>query len=186
MNFFSLVFLMLFSASSQALVIFDANVFYFTDDFTTDVSASAKRTLWDLSLGMNLSKKGRIVLGWNYASSSFEDTADSETTTLTISDMGPKLSYFFDKEYVWSLGFTYNLITKGNYDDNGTTKEFRGTSMKVDFGYTPSISENFSIGVKLNYYKPAFNEQISGETTLAAVSYSRTSIYPSMAFNYRW
>lgn len=186
MNFLSLFFLLSFSANSQALVIFDANAFYLSDAFKTDTDASVGRTLWDLSLGMSLRKKGRLILGWNYASSSFTDTADSETITLTVSDMGPKLSYFFDKEFIWSLGFAYNLITKGNYDNNGDTKEFRGTSMKVDFGYTPHITENFSIGAKLNYYKPSFNEQISGETTLEAVSYGRTVIYPSMAFHYRW
>jgi len=172
---------------AHAEVIFDANVFYYSDTFTLATATSSKRTMYDFSVGMNLTKKGQLVLGWNYASSSFADDDGTTQTTLTVTDMGPKLAYYLDKELTWCIAVSYNLITKGSYSTgSGSATEYRGTSIKADLGYLPQISESFYLGLKLNYYKPTFSEEITGQTALAQVSYGRAVIYPSIAISARF
>lgn len=134
---------------------------------------------------MDLNKKGTLVLGWNYGSLSFEDNP-GESTKLTVTDMGPKLTYYFDKNLSWPISFTYNLITRGKYTSGATEAEQRGTSMKGEIGYTPQISESWYAGAKLNYYKASFNEEVVDDTALAKVTNGRTVIYPSFTLLYRW
>lgn len=165
--------------------IIDGNVFYFSDSFVySGTTSTYNRTLWDVSVGMNLSKKGAWVLGWNFDSMSFKDNPGT-VTSVSVTDMGPKLSYYIDKARTWSVAFTYDLITKGNYSSGSTTSELRGTAMKFEAGYTPEIWEGVLLGAKLNYYKAAFKEEVVS-SSLTKVSYSRTAIYPSFSFIFRW
>jgi hypothetical protein len=133
---------------------------------------------------MNLSKKGQWVLGWNYDSMSFSDNP-GVITTVAITDMGPKVTYYIDKARTWSLAVTYDLITKAAYNSAGTITELRGTAIKVEAGYTPEMWDGILMGAKINYYKPTFAEEIVS-TSLTKVAYGRAVIYPSFAFIFRW
>lgn len=124
------------------------------------------------------------MLGWNYASSNLTENPGTETS-LSVTDMGPKLLMFLNKEHNWLIGFTYNLITKANYDSGVSTLELRGSSIKIDAGYMTAFTSSFYLGARINYYKPSFNEEIQN-TTLTAASDSRTVIYPSFSLVYRF
>jgi len=178
-----------FAPASYAVTpVFDINVFYFSDTFTyNDAPSVYKRTFYDIMVGFGLTKKKSLVLGWNYDSMTFSDNPGTEVS-LKITDMGPKILYYIDKERTWVIGFTYNLITKGTYNAGGAAAEteLRGRAMKAEFGYLPMMWENVYIGAKLNYYKATFNEEITNETTLDQVSNSRTAIYPSFSMTIRW
>jgi|GEM_PF-5968223 len=168
--------------------VIDANVFYFTDNFTYGSAPASqyKRILYDLSVGMPVTKKNRFLIGWNYASYTFTETTSTETS-LKVTDMGPKLTYYFDKDRTWVASFTYNLITKGGYTGAGAAEtELRGTSMKVEAGYMPQMWSSVFMGAKLNYYKASFKEEITGQTALAQVTHSRAVIYPTFAVTFRW
>lgn len=185
-----LVCLLIISSTPRAHAfapVFDGNVFYFTDSLVYDSATSAyNRTFFDFMLGIPLTKSGSFVVGWNYDSYSFIDNPET-ATTLKISGMGPKFVWALDKEKTCVVSFTYNLITKGTYTPaGGTASELRGSSMRAEFGYQPAIGENFFLGPKLNYYKATFTEEVTGETTLTKVTDSRTSIYPSLGFTYRF
>lgn len=173
-------------AARAVMPVFDINVFYFTDTFTySEADSVYKRTFYDIMVGFPLTKKRRVVLGWNYSSMTFSDNPGTETS-LKISDMGPKLMWYLDKDRTWVIGFTYNLITKGDYSSGATTTELRGKSMRAEFGYLPMMFENVFIGAKLNYYKATLDEEIVNETALNQVSNSRTAIYPSFSMTIRW
>lgn len=184
-----LVLALLCYSSAHADVIIDGNIFYLSDSYVKDETSSYSRMMWDAYIGINLTKKGSLSLGWCYNSVSFVDpgATQSETNTLTATGMGPKLLYFLDKEHTWSIGFVYDLVLTGK-DKTGSadTIELRGTAMKGEFGFTPQISESFYLGLRINYYKGTFAEKIENETTLTKVSYSRTAIYPSISFVMRF
>lgn len=185
--FFALLFGGAIKAQAARPVI-DANVFYFTDSFAygTAPASAYKRILYDLSVNLPLTKKNRWLLGWNYASYTFTESTATETS-LKVTDMGPKLTYYFNKDRTWVAGFTYNLITKADYTPGGgTATELRGTSMKFEAGYMPQMWENVLMGAKLNYYKANFKEEITNQTALAQVTHNRTVIYPSFAVTFRW
>lgn len=166
--------------------VIDLDLFYFTDSFAYSSQTKAySRTFWDFMIGMPLTKKGQWVLGWNYSSYSFIDNPGT-AETLTITDMGPKVVYYLNKDRTWVVSVTYNLITKGSYNGGSAVTELRGTSIRADFGYTPYMTDNLLMGAKLNYYKPTLSEEITNQTALAKTSNSRTVIYPSFAITYRF
>jgi hypothetical protein len=180
--------LVLAAPRAQALLpVIDANLFYFSDGMVYSSATSAyNRTFWDFMIGMPTSSKGYWVIGWNYDTYSFIDNPGT-ATKLSITDMGPKILYAINKDKTFVFAFNYNLITKGSYSPGGgTTSELRGTSMRVELGYTPAVSENCFMGPKLNYYKATFTEEITGQTALAKVTDSRTVIYPSFTITYRF
>ena len=165
--------------------VFDVNVFYFTDTMTySSTDYAYKRTFYDFMVGFAVTKSKKFIVGWNYDSMSFSDNPGTETT-LKITDMGPKLVYYFDKARTWSAGFTYNLITKGDYS-TGTATELRGKSMRFEAGYLPMMWENVFLGAKIVYYKASFNEEITNSTAIADVTDSRTAIYPEFAMTIRF
>lgn len=177
----------LFCENSRAVTpVIDVNLFYFTDTLTySSANSDYKRTFYDLMVGVPLTKSRRIVIGWNYASMTYSDNPGTETS-LKITDMGPKLMYYLNKDRTWVVAFTYNLISTGTYSSGGTETELRGTSMKVEAGYMPEMWEDILMGAKLNYYKATFKEEVTNQTSLSQVSNSRTSIYPSFSFTFRF
>jgi hypothetical protein len=185
---FTLLVSILSVRAAAAPPIIDANVFYFSDDFSyNDTSSSYSRTMYDLAVGLTLTKKGRWALAWNYASYSLSETPDTQETSLSITDMGPKIFYYLDKDKTWVIAFTYNLITTADYSDGaGESTELRGSSMKAEAGYLPMMWEGIYMGAKLNYYKASFKEEITGQTSLEQVTHARTVIYPSFSMTVRW
>lgn len=180
---------LLLCASANAFAVdfaVDLDVFYFTDTFSNGGTSSAyNRTMWDFAPQVSLVRKGGFLIGWNYDSMSFTDTPSGTSTKLTVTDMGPKLVYYFNKSQTWVVAFTYNLITKANYSSGSTTAELRGSAMKGELGYMPELFENIFIGAKINYYKASFTEQVVS-TTLTKVTDGRTVIYPTFSVTFRF
>ena len=58
--------------------------------------------------------------------------------------------------------------------------------MKGEAGYVPALTDSIMMGAKINYYHATFSEQITGGTTLAKTTNSRTVIYPSFVMTLRW
>jgi hypothetical protein len=187
MRFLFLAALVFGAAQASAVQFaFDVDVFYFTDSFANNgTTSSYGRTMWDVAPMVGLDNKGTILIGWNYDSMSFTDTPSGTTTSLTVTDMGPKIVYYFNKSRTWVVAFTYDLITKANYSSGSTTAELRGTAMKGELGYMPEMFENIFIGAKINYYKATFSEQVVS-TTLTKVTDGRTLIYPTFSATFRF
>lgn len=184
----ALLFGLLSAPQARAIMpVFDINVFYLTDAMTHSTESAFARTFYDIMVGFPVTRKKSFIVGWNYSIMSYSDDTGSGATTLSISDMGPKFAWYFDKERTWVIAGTYNLITKGTYGPaGGTSTELRGTSLRVEAGYTPQMWTNVFIGAKLIYYKATFNEEITANTALEQVSYGRTSIYPALSMTIRW
>lgn len=174
-----------FSSPGHALT-FDVNAFYYSDDLTAASTTVTSRLIWDFAIMLNLDRKGRVVMGWSYGSVAATDETAS-VTEYASTEMGPRFGYYLDKDYLWSVFFTYNLVSTADFTTGGgATEEWRGTTMRGELGYMPIATESFFAGIKLIYYKAAYNEQVTGSTTLATNSYGRAMIYPSLSFIYRW
>lgn len=178
------LFLFFFHSPSQALSL-DANVFYLTDSLSVTTDTTSTRLFWDFAVTINLDKRGQWVVGWAYNTLSISESG-STTSEFSLTEMGPKFGYYIDKEKVWSIMFTYNFQSQADYSSGSTTAEWRGTSYKGEFGFTPAFTENFHAGIKLNYYQASFNEQFVSGTTFSTISNSRSIIYPTIAFIYRF
>jgi hypothetical protein len=158
------------STSAFAIVTIDGNVFYFSDSYVNSTTQSYSRLIWDAAVSLNLSKKGQVMLGWDYNSGSFDDTTGTNTTqTVAVTGMGPKLTFYLDKELEWSLAGVYDLIL--NATQSGTSSyTYRGYGLKAEFGYTGHISESMLLGIKMNWYEAVFTEQITNQRLVPVLS----------------
>jgi hypothetical protein len=167
--------------------ILDLNLFYFSDTFKISDNQTSTRMFGDLALGLDVDKKGQWILGWNVGYVSAADQSTGSTTTYTVTEMGPKFGYFLDKERIYGIWATYNLVVNGAYSTGGGTAEtWRGSSIKIELGVTPPINTEMFAGVKLIYHSETFNESLIGSTNYSQVAYTRSFIYPSLNFSMRY
>lgn len=177
--FYSFIFLSLVSLSSKASAYLELNGFYNTDNFKHSSTNNNSQMLYDVSIGFAVDKKSYYNIGWNYTGHS-TTKATTTTESYASTQMGPRFLFFFDKAKMFSLGFAYNLSTKGTFNNGTTTSTWKGTGMKADFGVNFPIGETSLIGFRLNYSSTSYNEQLQNTTTYSVVSYNRTFMYPSI------
>lgn len=165
----------------------DGNFFYFSDAFKITTPATNTFMAVDGSVNIDLDKKGQFTVGWAYISiTNSSKNADGDVIAFTTSDMGPRLSWFLDKQKAWGLGVVYGLISNATYKGGELSNvKWRGTSLKADFGYTHEfVEESFFMGLRMNYYSASWIEQLVGSTDYSKITYTRGLIYPSLYF--RW
>ena len=165
--------------ANTALV--DVNLFYLSNALVTTSSTTNARTLYALTLGYALDKKGQYFIGWNY---NIAASTDSTTTSTTYgsTDMGPKFVWFIDKNQIWSLGLAYNLIANATYTPaGGTGEKWSGSSLLGELGYAPPLTEMTRLGFKLTYYAASY-KQVVVATTVTDVAYTQSWIVPSLYF----
>jgi hypothetical protein len=164
--------------------IYELNMFYASQALTISSAESGSKMFIDGCALIDVSKKPLVSVGWNYGMMSTSDSTTS-TTTLSTSDMGPRVVWVFDRQGAWSLGLTYNLIATASYSGGSGTDTWRGTTLKADIGWSPQLSEDTYLGIRLNYYSANYTEELAGGTSYSQVSYARSFIYPSVFLSYR-
>jgi hypothetical protein len=182
-NFILLLILFLHEPAKATYL--DLNLLYFSDQFTAATETKIGRTQYDLGLGFDITKSRQLVLALDTGSSSLTDANGTSTINFTVTDLGLKLIYFLDKAKGFSFSLTYNLISTAKYNDGSTESEFRGSSIKTDFGYNFWLAESFALGIKFFYYSATFKESIANNT-ITNIAYKRTLIYPSLSLVYNY
>lgn len=177
-----LFFFYLFLASQTVHAVtmfFDSNLFYISDSSKITTTDTETKMFMDFGLGFSIDKRSQMQVGWNYSIFS-TSTSGASTTSYSSTEMGPKFVYYFNRDRTWALGLVYNLIVNADFKPNGgDTQKWRGSSMKVDLGYSLPVSESTRLGLHLVYNSTSFNEQVT-DTTLDQISYNRTFIYPAI------
>ena len=163
----------------------DLGLFYLTDALSASTDTTSAKTIYDLAVYLDLTKKGQYILGWRYGSYSTVDSTGTEVT-YSLTDMGPSFGYYFDKSKNWVILLTYNIVVNGALKTGATDVTWRGSSIKAQAGYTVPFTESLNLGAHLNYHSSTFNEQLSGTTTFSTVSYTKVLIYPSFQMSYRF
>jgi hypothetical protein len=171
-----------FARPAQAYL--ELNTFYSSEGLATASTAGATRMMIEGSVGFGIDKSHKYNVGWAYATHSASDTGSIETT-YTSTQMGPRFIYVIDKDKRWSLGLGYYLVTTGTFKTAGGSEEkWKGTALKVDLGYNFPVSEDFFVGLRLNYSSASYSERLVGDTDYTKVSYTRTAMYPSIYLFY--
>lgn len=170
------------SVTQAADFFFETNGFYISDGSKFSSTATETKMLLDFALGFGIDKRSQWQVGWNYSMHSTSTSGD-DTVSYSSTEMGPKINYYLDRNRSWGISFAYNLIVNGSYEASGTTHEWRGTSMRADFGYGGQISEQLRLGLRLVYNIASFNEEVD-DTTLTNISYTRTLMYPAIHLSY--
>lgn len=169
---------------AQAMMSVDANFFYFTDSLTASSTSGTTDLFFDVAIMTSLNRAGDLVVGWNYGSYSIAESGTS-STTFTATEMGPRFGYYIDRKMEWSFFATYNLQTEATYQTT-SSETWRGSSYKVEFGYSPEVFDETFVGGKIIYYSATYTEKLVGSTTFSTVSYTRSLIYPALMMSFRW
>ncbi|MES2803651.1 MAG: hypothetical protein V4654_14260 [Bdellovibrionota bacterium] len=176
--------ILLTSISAKAVVA-ELGLFYFTDDLSSTSNFKTSRTIYDFAVLMTSEGRRMLGIGWNYAGVTSED-GSTTTTTYSSTETGPKFTYMFGREQDWYLGLAYNLLAKAQFSDTNGEAEWRGTSIKAEFGFLPKINSRINAGVKLNYHQATYNEQITNTTTLTQTTNTKTMIYPTFSLVWKF
>lgn len=175
----------LVSTASAKSVVTELGLFYFTDDLSSTSNFSTSRTIYDVSVLMTSEGRKILGIGWNYVGVSSEE-GSTAMTTYSSTETGPKFTYMFGREQDWYLGLAYNLLAKAQFSDANGEAEWRGTSLKGEFGFIPKINNRLNAGVKLVYHQASYNEQITNTTTLTQTTNTKTMIYPTFSLVFKF
>ena len=175
----------LLTSISAKAVVAELGLFYFTDDLSSTNTMQNSRTIYDFAVLMTSDGRRLLGIGWNYAGVSSTDNSTTETS-YSSTETGPKFTYMFGREQNWYVGLAYNLLAKAQFSDASGEAEWRGTSIKAEFGYLPKVSSRINVGVKLNYHQASYNEQITNTTTLTQTTNTKTMIYPTFAMVWKF
>lgn len=174
------------SSISAKAVVSELGLFYFSDDLASTNNGKFGRTIYDVAVLMTSEGKRLIGIGWNYAGVSSTDDTTSGETKYTSTETGPKFTYMFGREQNFYSSLTYNLLAKAKFSDSSGEAEWRGTSLKAEFGYLPKVTSKLNVGVKLVYHQASYNEQITNDTTLTQESNKKTMIYPNFSLLFKF
>lgn len=176
----------LLTSISAKAVVAEVGLFYFNDKLASTNDFTFSRTIYDVAVLMTSEGRKLLGIGWNYSGVSTSDDAPAGETTYSSTETGPKFSYMFGREQDWYVSLAYNLLAKAQFSGAAGEAEWRGTSLKSEFGYLPKVGSKLNIGVKLVYHQASYNEQITNSTTLTQESNTKTMIYPNFSVVYKF
>lgn len=173
------------SWAADANYTFDLNTFYFSDAFTHSTATTNTRTFYSASLNLAVDKSKTYMIGWSVLGFMAPETTTTNVT-YTASDMGLRFQLNMGKNNSGILAVTYNLQATTKYNGSGQEETLRGTSILVELGATPDVTDYMNVGFKLMYYAPTFKESLIGTTTYSQVAYKRATIFPAASIAWRF
>ncbi len=160
----------------------DLSFFYTSDSATAAADQTRTTTIYSASILLDVNKKERFFIGWNYLSFGTAEAGLVEDTFAQTS-MGPSFMYIPTKSKNWSIEFSYHLIMSAS-TSSVSGSQWTGTSMLGSVGYMPEMNEGLRVGLKLNYLGSTYAKETIA-TTVNDISYTRSYIYPSISIQLR-
>lgn len=182
---FTFVLLLNYSAHAVPFAI-DANAIYFSDSLTQPGSEEKfTRMATDASIGLSLVQDESLFIAVSLFTGNSKE-ATTTTTTWKSTDYGIRLMYFIDRVKQWGLGVAYHLSATGERESGGTKEYWKGTSYKIDFGYTPLLFHRVYFGLRINYYLAQYDQSSTDNINFSAETNKKQFIYPSIYLGMRF
>ncbi len=177
-----LLFILLIPGLAKANFLLQYGLNYSSEtDNTSSDDYETKRTFHKVLLGASVNSRKTVFFGWNINSwsSSFTKVSDDENYSMT--EMGPRLTYFFSDSYNGFLTAEWNPYAKGTRDKSGSSADVTGSSMAFGIGYRFKISQIFGLGAGLYYQSLSLSTETQNSTE-SSVSDKITHIMPMLEF----
>jgi hypothetical protein len=155
-----------------------------SDAYKTSSDTVRSRAIYDIGFGELMGKPNSWIWTVNYGTGSFSDKTTT-TETFAFTDIGVKIGYFWTKQKDWFTTVTYNLKSTATHNDGTTETEYRGTSLRMDLGYTYWAADSFGVAARIMYYAATYKEGVVG-TTITEVNYTRTLLSPCLSFMFNY
>lgn len=161
------------------------SVSYFTDGDNVETFSYNNMKNY-FFIGASLDKSQRLFLGQSvmYWSRSYKSDSQTNESTISLMELGPRLIFYIDKVRCWSVSFSYNPYTRGTRTIDGENHDISGMSFIGTLSYQISVTKNISLGASINYHSVSISEQ-SISNTETDVSNSYTGIIPMFDLSIR-
>ncbi len=164
----------------------EINFIYLSSGLVASSTSTSSNMGFDLSTYFPIDNKDQFFAGWQvfYLSASSVTTS---TETLGIQNISPAIRWAMGDRGIMTLSFSYCLNGKATYANGTTTEAWSGTAMFAQLAFNPQISENWNADLALNYFSASFSKSVDSTTLVeSAVSYSKSFIFPTIGFRYRF
>jgi hypothetical protein len=181
----SILFILLF------LVVFEAHAKFEVSTSSGYASGSDGKTNNSFSdmtnhifLGASVDSKEKLIIGQNISlvSSQIKTT---NTDKLSTTELGPKITYYFNDDKNFYVGVAWNPYAKGTRTAAGVSADISGWSYLATTGVLMKMSGNFLLGASINYHSLSVTKAIVS-TTASTVSNSYSSIMPMINICFRF
>jgi hypothetical protein len=177
-----LLFILLIPGLAKANFLLQYGLNYSSEtDNTSSDDYETKRTFHKILLGASVNSRKTVFFGWNINSWSSSLTKVSDDENYSMTEMGPRLTYFFSDSYNGFLTAEWNPYAKGKRDKTGSSSDVTGSSMAFGIGYRFKISQIFGLGAGLYYQSLSLSTEIQNSTE-SSVSDKITHIMPMLEF----
>lgn len=138
-----------------------------------------------LFIGASLDLKQKLLIGNNVSQVSV-GLKSNNNDTFSVLEVGPKVLYYFDEDYLFYTAVAWNPYVKGDRKVAGAASEtISGWGYLATFGASMKINRNFAMGFSINYHSISITESVVS-TTASEVSESYSTIMPMINFTLRF
>lgn len=138
-----------------------------------------------LFIGASLDTKQKLLIGNNVSQMSI-GLKSTNNDTYSVLEVGPKILYYLDEEYLFYTAIAWNPYVKGDRKVAGAASEkISGWGYLATFGASMKVNRNFAMGFSINYHAMSITESVV-DTTATKVSNSYNTIMPMVNFTLRF
>lgn len=179
-----LFFILLIPTFARANFIFQYGLNYSSQkDATSSSDYDANRTFHKVFLGASVNGGKTLFLGWNTHSWTSSVTKSSVEDTYSMTEMGPRLLYFFSDDYNAYISADWNPYAVGARKKSSTSSDIRGSSMDFALGYRFKLNRYVGLGAGIHYHMLTLSDEKIG-TTESSVSDKITNLMPMLEFTF--
>ncbi len=150
-------------------------------DTTTNKDYDKSRTFNKIFLGASVNGKKTLFLGWNLNSWSSTLKTNSIEDSYSMTEMGPRVVYFFTENYTTYVTVEWNPYAKGSREKASTSSDVSGSSTSVGLGYRFKLGRNIGLGAGIHYHSLALAEE-EINSSVNNISDKVTNIMPMLEF----
>lgn len=170
--------LLLLPTLAQAKFMLQYGLHYSSDtEKTEDDDVKTSKTFHKLFLGGSVNQRKTLFFGWNINSWSNDKGVDDGNYSMT--EMGPRLTYYFSENYNFFATAEWNPYAKGDREP----EEVSGSSLGVGIGYRFKLSRSLGFGAGIYYHSLSLKEAKEGNTE-ENISDSKTSLMPMLELTF--
>lgn len=138
-----------------------------------------------LFIGASLDRAENFLIGNHLGMYSFAlKTANNDT--LSITEIGPRVNYYFNEEHTLYSIISWNPYAKGKRQAKGAASEdVSGWAYLIGFGGAFKVTKGFYLGASINYHALSLTESVVS-TTSTKITHNYSDIMPMLNMTFRF
>jgi hypothetical protein len=177
-------FFLLIPCIARASFIFHYGLNYSSEKDASAISDYEKTRMFNkIFLGASVDGNKTFFLGWNYNSWSSTLKRNAADEKYAMTEMGPKIVYFFGESRNAYLSAEWNPYANGSRQKVTTNNDVIGSSLGLGVGYRFKLSRLWGLGAGLHYHSLTLKKETIGSSD-KTISDTVTNIMPMLELTF--